>query len=89
MRPYIIWLSSVDGKIDSAILPGVTGDDEYETTGAQAQWRCLGLRANTLQQHFAEDQPFISASNMPAGPRPVLIARRGQRLRDLRGRDAH
>ena len=29
-----------------------------------------------MQQHFAENAPLISASNTPAGPRPVLVARR-------------
>jgi hypothetical protein len=50
-------LSSVDGKIDGAALGAVTGDGEYEATGA-------------------EDEPFVSASNTPAGPRPVFVARR-------------
>jgi hypothetical protein len=37
LRPYIIchMLSSVDGKIDGAALDGVTGDGEYEATGAK------------------------------------------------------
>ena len=36
MRPYIIchMLSSVDGKIDGAALDVVTGEGEYEATGA-------------------------------------------------------
>jgi riboflavin biosynthesis pyrimidine reductase len=29
-----------------------------------------------MQRHFAEDEPFISASNAPAGPQPVFVARR-------------
>jgi len=29
-----------------------------------------------MQQHFAEDEPFVSASNTPAGPRPAFVARR-------------
>jgi hypothetical protein len=31
-----------------------------------------------MQQHFAEDEPFVSASNTPAGPRPVFVARRAK-----------
>jgi 2,5-diamino-6-(ribosylamino)-4(3H)-pyrimidinone 5'-phosphate reductase len=27
-------------------------------------------------QHFADDEPFVSASNTPAGPQPVFVARR-------------
>ena len=39
MRPYIIchMLSSVDGKIDGAALDAVTGDGEYEATGASPE----------------------------------------------------
>jgi hypothetical protein len=45
MRPYVIchMLSSVDGKIDSAALKAVTGNGEYEATGAKLQgdaWIC-------------------------------------------------
>jgi riboflavin biosynthesis pyrimidine reductase len=29
-----------------------------------------------MQQHFAEDEPFVSVSNRPAGPQPVFVARR-------------
>ena len=29
-----------------------------------------------MQRHFAEDEPFVSASNTPAGPKPVFVARR-------------
>ena len=31
-----------------------------------------------MQQHFAEDKPFVSATNTPAGPRPVFVARRAK-----------
>ena len=31
-----------------------------------------------MQQHFAEDEPFVSGSNTPAGPRPVFVARRAK-----------
>jgi 2,5-diamino-6-(ribosylamino)-4(3H)-pyrimidinone 5'-phosphate reductase len=31
-----------------------------------------------LQQHFAEDEPFVSASNKPAGPRLAFVARRAK-----------
>jgi hypothetical protein len=55
MRPYIIchMLSSVDGKIDGAALGTVTGEGEYEATGAQLNddaWIC---GRTTMQQHFA------------------------------------
>jgi riboflavin biosynthesis pyrimidine reductase len=31
-----------------------------------------------MQQHFAEDEPFVSAANRPAGPQPVFVARRAK-----------
>lgn len=77
MRPRIIchMLSSVDGRIDGDALRAVTGAGEYETPGAELQgdaWICGRI---TMQRHFAEDEPFVSASNTPAGPRPVHVAR--------------
>src|SRR6266404_4549487 len=80
MRPYIIchMLSSVDGKIDGAALDAVTGDGEYEATGAKLNGDAWICGRTTMQQHFAEDEPFVSASNTPAGPRPVFVARRAK-----------
>jgi 2,5-diamino-6-(ribosylamino)-4(3H)-pyrimidinone 5'-phosphate reductase len=80
MRPYIIchMLSSVDGKIDGAALDAVTGDGEYEATGAKLNSDAWICGRTTMQQHFAEDEPFVSASNTPAGPRPVFVARRAK-----------
>ncbi len=49
---------------------------EYEETGAALKgdaWICGRV---TMQQHFAEHEPFTSVSNRPAGPQPVHIARR-------------
>ena len=70
-------LSSVDGKIDGEALAAVSGSGEYETTGAKLQGDAWACGRVTMQQHFAEDRPFISASNKPAGPQPVHVARRG------------
>jgi 2,5-diamino-6-(ribosylamino)-4(3H)-pyrimidinone 5'-phosphate reductase len=80
MRPYIIchMLSSVDGKIDGAALDAVTGDDEYEATAAKLNGDAWICGRTTMQQHFAENEPFVSASNAPAGPRPVFVARRSK-----------
>src|SRR5271166_1031385 len=80
MRPYIIchMLSSVDGKIDGAALDAVTGDGEYEATAAKLNGDAWICGRTTMQQHFAEDEPFVSASNKPAGPRPVFVARRAK-----------
>src|SRR5258707_1651552 len=71
-------LSSVDGKIDGAALDAVTGDGEYEATGAKLNGDAWICGRTTMQQHFAEDEPFVSASNTPAGPRPVFVARRAK-----------
>jgi 2,5-diamino-6-(ribosylamino)-4(3H)-pyrimidinone 5'-phosphate reductase len=67
MRPYIIchMLSSVDGKIDGAALDAVTGDGEYEATGAKLNGDAWICGRTTMQQHFAEDEPFVSGSNTP------------------------
>jgi len=80
MRPYIIchMLSSIDGKIDSSVLQAVTGKGEYENTGSMLKgdaWICGRV---TMQQHFAQDRPFISKSKKPAGPQPVFVARQAE-----------
>jgi riboflavin biosynthesis pyrimidine reductase len=71
-------LSSVDGKIDSAALQAVTGTGEYEAVGAKLEGDAWICGRTTMQQHFAEDEPFVSASNKPAGPQPVHVARRAE-----------
>jgi hypothetical protein len=60
MRPYIIchMLSSVDGKIDGAALGSVTADGEYEATGAKLNGEAWICGRTTMQQHFAEHEPF-------------------------------
>jgi 2,5-diamino-6-(ribosylamino)-4(3H)-pyrimidinone 5'-phosphate reductase len=80
MRPYIIchMLSSVDGKIDGASLRAVTGSGEYESTGAQLNGDAWVCGRETMQRHFAEDEPFVSKSKRPAGPRDVYVARRAE-----------
>jgi 2,5-diamino-6-(ribosylamino)-4(3H)-pyrimidinone 5'-phosphate reductase len=80
MRPYIIchMLSSIDGKIDGASLQGLTPPGEYEITGAQLNGDAWICGRTTMQQHFAEREPFIPTSHRPAGPQPVHVARRAQ-----------
>src|SRR5690349_2951971 len=78
MKPRIIchMLSSVDGRIEGEALEAVTAEGAYEATAAQLggdAWLC---GRTTMQRHFAEDEPFVSASNAPAGPQPVFVARR-------------
>jgi 2,5-diamino-6-(ribosylamino)-4(3H)-pyrimidinone 5'-phosphate reductase len=78
MRPYVIchMLSSVDGKIDGAALKAITGAGEYEVSGAKLEGDAWICGRTTMQRHFAEDEPFVSASNKSAGPQPVYVARR-------------
>jgi riboflavin biosynthesis pyrimidine reductase len=71
-------LSSVDGKIDGAALAGVMGKGEYEATGAKLHGDAWLCGRTTMQLHFAEEKPFVSTSNLPAGPRPVFVARRAK-----------
>jgi 2,5-diamino-6-(ribosylamino)-4(3H)-pyrimidinone 5'-phosphate reductase len=80
MRPSIIchMVSSVDGKIDVAGLNAVTREGEYERTGAQLKGDAWICGRTTMQQHFAEERLFASASNRPAGPQPVFVARQAE-----------
>ena len=78
MKPYIIchMLSSVDGRIDGNALDAVIAEGEYEATAAKLEGDAWICGRTTMQQHFAEDEPFVSASNTPSGPQPVFVARR-------------
>lgn len=80
MRPYTIchMLCSVDGRIDGAALEAVTGEGEYEAAGAELKGDAWICGRTTMQQHFADDEPFVSSSNRPAGPQPVYVARRAE-----------
>lgn len=78
MKPYVIchMVSTVDGRIDCAALEGMTGEDEYDVTGATLEGDAWLCGRATMQLHFADEKPFVSASNRPAGPQPVHVARR-------------
>src|SRR3954467_1408176 len=80
MRPHVVchMLSSVDGKIDGAALRAVTKSGEYEATGDALDGDAWICGRTTMQQHFAEDEPFVSASNKPAGPQSAFVARRAE-----------
>ena len=71
-------LSSVDGKIDGASLKGLTPDGEYEITGAQLNGDAWICGRTTMQQHFADPEPFIPSSHSPASPQPVHVTRRAK-----------
>ena len=68
-------LSSVDGRIDGAALRGVIDGKEYETTGTTLGGDAWICGRTTMQQHFAEKEPFIPSSDRLAGPQPVHVAR--------------
>jgi hypothetical protein len=72
MNPYIIchMLSSVNGKIDGNALDVVIAEGEYDATGSKLEGDAWICGRTTMQQHFAEDELFVSASNTPAGPQP-------------------
>ena len=80
MRPYVIchMLSSVDGKIDGDALRAVTRSGEYEATGAMLNGDAWVCGRTTMQQHFAEEELFVSTLNKPAGPQSVYVARRAK-----------
>ena len=63
-KPYIVchMLSSVDGKIDGAALGPGMPEGEYEKTGARLKGDAWLCGRTTMQQHFAEKKPFVSAS---------------------------
>jgi riboflavin biosynthesis pyrimidine reductase len=72
--------SSIDGKIDGAALRAVMRDGEYEDLHAQLNGDAWICGRTTMEQHFAEEKPFASKSNAPAGPQtePVFVARRAK-----------
>ena len=77
MRPRIIchMISSIDGRIDSPAFKALAGSGVYETAAARLEgdsWIC----GRITMQHFAGDEPFVSASGIAAGPQPVHVARR-------------
>jgi hypothetical protein len=75
MNPYIIchMLSSVNGKIDGNALDVVIAEGEYDATGSKLEGDAWICGHTTMQQHFAEDELFVSASNTPAGPQLLRV----------------
>jgi riboflavin biosynthesis pyrimidine reductase len=67
---------SIDGKIDGSALRNIMRPGEYEALHAKLGGNAWICGRTTMQQHFAEDEPFIAKTNTPAGPQPVHVARR-------------
>lgn len=78
MKPHIIchMLSSIDGRIDGSSLKAVMSEDEYEATGDALNGDAWICGRTTMQQHFAEKEPFASKTDKKAGPQEVFVARR-------------
>ena len=77
-RPHIIchMASTIDGKIDGSALRDIMRHGEYETLHSKLGGNAWICGRTTMQQHFADDEPFVSTTNAPAGPQPVHVARR-------------
>jgi len=77
-RPHIIchMASSIDGKIDGDALRSIMRSGEYDTLHLKLGGNAWICGRTTMQQHFAEDEPFVSKTNTPAGTEGVHIARR-------------
>jgi len=75
-RPYIIchMASSIDGRIDGDALRNIMRPGEYEALHSKLGGNAWICGRTTMQQHFAEDQLFVSVTNTPAGPQPVQVA---------------
>jgi hypothetical protein len=78
MKPYVIchMVAGLDARIDGDRLRAVMLEGEYEATGAMLGGDAWICGRTTMQQHFAETEPFVSAYGKPAGSQPVHVARR-------------
>ncbi len=70
--------ASIDGKIDVSALHDIMHPGEYEALHAKLGGNAWICGRTTMQQHFAEDKPFVSTTNQPAGPQAVHVARRAE-----------
>jgi 2,5-diamino-6-(ribosylamino)-4(3H)-pyrimidinone 5'-phosphate reductase len=79
-RPYIIchMASSIDGRIDGFALRNVMRKGEYEALHSKLGGDAWICGRTTMQQHFAEKEPFLSATNKSAGPQVPYVARRAE-----------
>lgn len=78
MKPYVIchMMSTIDGRIDGEALRSLGELDDYEVTGEELEGDAWICGRTTMQQHFADDEAFVSKTNRPAGPQPVHVAQR-------------
>jgi 2,5-diamino-6-(ribosylamino)-4(3H)-pyrimidinone 5'-phosphate reductase len=80
VKPRIIchMLSSVNGRTDGDAVKAVTLEGEYEATSSQFRYDAWACGRVTMQEILGDDEPFVSSSNRPAGPRPVFVARKAE-----------
>jgi 2,5-diamino-6-(ribosylamino)-4(3H)-pyrimidinone 5'-phosphate reductase len=80
MRPHVIchMMSTIDGRIDGEALRSLADTEDYEITGQQLESDAWICGRTTMQQHFADEAPFVSKTNRPAGPQPVHVAQRAE-----------
>src|SRR5689334_17968082 len=80
MKPRVIchMLASVDGRTDGDALQAVIPEGDYEEASAQFGYDAWACGRATMQEILGDDEPFVSGSNTPAGPRPVFVARKAQ-----------
>jgi 2,5-diamino-6-(ribosylamino)-4(3H)-pyrimidinone 5'-phosphate reductase len=71
-------MSSIDGRIDGGALSSLGELDDYEVTGEALDGDAWICGRTTMQLHFADDEPFVSKTNRPAGPQPVHTARQAE-----------
>ena len=79
-RPHIIchMAASIDGKIDGSALRNVMRPGEYESLHSELGGDAWICGRTTMQQHFANPEPFVSRTNTPAGAPSIHVARRAE-----------
>lgn len=75
MRPYIIchMVSSIDGRIDCAMVDKISGDEYYSTL---EKLDCPSLLEGrvTMEHYNAAKEPFVPQINKPVGRQSVYVA---------------
>ena len=75
MRPYIVchMVSSLDGRIDCAMVEQISGDEYYATL---EQLDCPSLLEGrvTMEHYNAAKEPFVPKMDLPVGAPSVYVA---------------
>jgi riboflavin biosynthesis pyrimidine reductase len=70
--------SSIDGKIDGSALRNIMRAGEYEALHSRLGGNAWICGRTTMQQHFADAEPFVSTTKKPVGAQQVHVARRAE-----------